>query len=105
MAVKVDDRIFRARHRMLRHDERRSRLVVDDAGRWELGLALGAWPIADRPLALRALRCLGNAQRGGRGDCQRQNEDSAEHVKLYVGIWALGFGIWVLGFQSVAAAR
>ena len=46
MAVDVDDRKLRPRHRMLRHDERRSRLVVADGRRRELGLPIGAWPVA-----------------------------------------------------------
>ena len=79
MAVDVDDRILRARHRMLRHDQRRARLVVADAGRRELRLAIGAGPRAQaRPRSARpAAPGPCRAQRPRSTGSQQQR--SAEH--------------------------
>ena len=60
---------------MLRHDERRSRLVVADARRRELGLAVGARPLAERALALRALRRLRDASAQPGDAATRREQD------------------------------
>jgi len=70
VAVDVDNRKLRPRHRMLGHDECRFRLVVDDARRGELGLAVGTWPVAQRARTLRALRHAGD-----HGRCQQQRDE------------------------------
>ena len=49
MPVYVDRRKLRPRHRMLRRDERRPRMVVDDARRRELGRLAHARPCFSRP--------------------------------------------------------
>ncbi len=49
VAVDVDDRKLRARHRMLRHDQRRPRLVLADARRRKLRLATLGRPRPDLP--------------------------------------------------------
>ena len=47
VAVDVDDRKLRARHRMLRHDQRRPRLVLADGRRRKLGFAALGRPRTD----------------------------------------------------------
>ena len=90
-------------------------------GRRKLRLALGARPRAKRAPALRALRCLGDAQRGGRRDGQHQNDDSAEHERNCTltpnlqlptpkrdserpgrSLWELGVGSWALKVSQPA---
>ena len=61
---------------MLRHDERRVRLVVADARRRELRLAVGAGAVAERALALRARRRLRDCQRDDGTGEQRARRSS-----------------------------
>src|SRR5437762_985901 len=74
MAVDVDDRILRARHGMLGHDERRLGLVFADRRLLELRLA----PFR-RPGANLTRRLLSGQERN-REQATRRGEDQAFHV-------------------------
>ena len=63
MAVDVDDRKLRPRHRMLRHDQRRLRLVFGDFGWREFRLAGPGRAEDDLAGALRLLRRDGRKRR------------------------------------------
>src|SRR5262249_47592159 len=69
MAVDVDDRELRTGHRMFRHDERRSRLVVADAGRRPLRLTSFSRTRAN--LAWRLL--CGSVGEEQRDDCRKND--------------------------------
>ena len=108
MAVKVDDRILGARDRMLRDDERRPRLVVEDAGCRKFRARDRRRDDCEWRPGSAALRRLGNTQRGCGNDGQHQNDDSAEHVgncALLFGIWDLGFGVWGKKRRSRSISR
>ena len=81
MAVDVDDRKLRPRHRMLRHDERGPRLVLADARRRELGLrGLPPGAAGSGPAAAAARR------RRQRRPRQRREDAMPERVMRRIGV-------------------
>ena len=87
MAVDVDDRKLRPRHRMLRHDQRRARLVLADGGRRESG---------SRPSAGRGRIWPGRLLRAGRRAAARTQAPTRSAIRE---------ASYACGSRNIAASR